>query len=177
MPTHAEQRVLPYTPEQLYDLVADIERYPEFLPWCRRADPEAGRERRLRRPDHRLQDVPRALHLPGRRSSPPDRIDVAYIEGPFRYLNNHWIFNPNRERWLPDRFLRRFRIPVEACCSKSSACCSTRRCAAWSPPSRPAPGSSTARPGAGRQPQHHVEPRVRHSNRSRAGSDRAWSIK
>ena len=34
MPTHAEQRFLPYAPEKLYDLVADIERYPEFLPWC-----------------------------------------------------------------------------------------------------------------------------------------------
>ena len=34
MPTHAEKRVLPYKPEQMYDLVADIERYPEFLPWC-----------------------------------------------------------------------------------------------------------------------------------------------
>src|ERR1043166_7802164 len=33
MPTHAEQRGLPYTPEQLFALVADIERYPEFLPW------------------------------------------------------------------------------------------------------------------------------------------------
>src|SRR3546814_13259112 len=34
MPTHAEQRVLPYRPDQVFDLVADIERYPEFLPWC-----------------------------------------------------------------------------------------------------------------------------------------------
>ena len=34
MPTHAEQRVLPYTAEQLFDLVADVGRYPEFLPWC-----------------------------------------------------------------------------------------------------------------------------------------------
>ena len=34
MPTHAEQRTLPYSAEQLYALVADIERYPEFLPWC-----------------------------------------------------------------------------------------------------------------------------------------------
>jgi len=34
MPTHAEQRILPYTPEQLFALVADVERYPEFLPWC-----------------------------------------------------------------------------------------------------------------------------------------------
>ena len=34
MPTHAEKRHLPYRPQQLFDLVADIERYPEFLPWC-----------------------------------------------------------------------------------------------------------------------------------------------
>jgi coenzyme Q-binding protein COQ10 len=34
MPTHAEKRVLPYKPEQMYALVADIERYPDFLPWC-----------------------------------------------------------------------------------------------------------------------------------------------
>ena len=63
MPTHAEQRVLPYTPEQLFDLVADIERYPEFLPWCvgaRIRKREA--DRRGRRSRHRLQDVPRAVH-------------------------------------------------------------------------------------------------------------------
>ena len=34
MPTHAEKRVLPYTQEQLFNLVAEVERYPEFLPWC-----------------------------------------------------------------------------------------------------------------------------------------------
>ena len=33
MPTHAEKRILPYQPGQLYDLVADVERYPDFLPW------------------------------------------------------------------------------------------------------------------------------------------------
>ncbi|MBT3703754.1 MAG: type II toxin-antitoxin system RatA family toxin, partial [Alphaproteobacteria bacterium] len=34
MSTHAEKRPLPYSPEQLFALVADVERYPEFLPWC-----------------------------------------------------------------------------------------------------------------------------------------------
>ena len=37
MPTHAEKRVLPYRPEQLYELVAGVDRYPEFLPWCKAA--------------------------------------------------------------------------------------------------------------------------------------------
>ncbi|NQV20292.1 MAG: type II toxin-antitoxin system RatA family toxin, partial [Rhodospirillales bacterium] len=34
MPTHAERRPLPFAPDILFDLVADVERYPEFLPWC-----------------------------------------------------------------------------------------------------------------------------------------------
>ena len=34
MPTHQETRFLPYPPDKLFDLVADIESYPEFLPWC-----------------------------------------------------------------------------------------------------------------------------------------------
>ena len=34
MMKHAEQRLLGYRPAQLFDLVADVERYPEFLPWC-----------------------------------------------------------------------------------------------------------------------------------------------
>jgi len=34
MPTHTEKRNLPYTQQQLFDLVADVEKYPEFLPWC-----------------------------------------------------------------------------------------------------------------------------------------------
>ncbi|NWO96559.1 type II toxin-antitoxin system RatA family toxin, partial [Escherichia coli] len=33
MPKHSETRPLPYTPEQMFDLVADVARYPEFLPW------------------------------------------------------------------------------------------------------------------------------------------------
>jgi coenzyme Q-binding protein COQ10 len=34
MPTHAERQIVPYTPEQLFDLVADVGSYPQFLPWC-----------------------------------------------------------------------------------------------------------------------------------------------
>jgi coenzyme Q-binding protein COQ10 len=34
MPTHAEKRHLPYSQKQLFDVVADVDRYPEFLPWC-----------------------------------------------------------------------------------------------------------------------------------------------
>ena len=92
MPTHAEQRVLPYTPEQMYALVADIERYPEFLPWC------VAARIRERRPDYLSADLVIGFKMFRERFTshvkldPPGRIDVHYAEGPFRYLNNHWTF-------------------------------------------------------------------------------------
>ena len=94
MPTHAEQRVLPYTPEQLFDLVADVERYPEFLPWC------VGARIRERREDLVVADLLIGFKMVRERFTSrvtldrPRRIDVAYSEGPFRYLNNHWVFEP-----------------------------------------------------------------------------------
>jgi coenzyme Q-binding protein COQ10 len=92
MPTHAEQRVLPYTPEQMYALVADIERYPEFLPWCVAA---RIRERRAEFIDADLVigfRMFRERFTSHVKLDPPGRIDVTYAEGPFRYLNNYWIF-------------------------------------------------------------------------------------
>jgi len=92
MPTHAEQRLLPYTPEQMYALVADIERYPEFLPWCVAA---RIKERRANFIDADLVIGFRMFreHFTSHvKLDPPGRIDVTYAEGPFRYLDNHWIF-------------------------------------------------------------------------------------
>ncbi len=92
MPTHAEQRLLPYDPEQLFDLVADIERYPEFLPWC------VGARVRERREDFILGDLLIGWRVVRERFTSrvhlyrPSRIDVEYAEGPFRYLENHWQF-------------------------------------------------------------------------------------
>lgn len=94
MATHAEKRVLPHSPEQLFDLVADVERYPEFLPWC------IGARIRSRRENALVADL--IIGFKGFRESFTSevtldqaamRIDVAYRDGPFKYLNNHWIFN------------------------------------------------------------------------------------
>ncbi len=113
MPTHAEQRVLPYTPEQLFALVADIERYPEFLPWC------IGARIKERQPNLVVADLIIGFKVFRERFTsrvvldPPRKIDVTYAEGPFRYLNNHWTFE-QVAGWLPHRLLRRFRIQVAA---------------------------------------------------------------
>ncbi|HEX3970839.1 MAG TPA: type II toxin-antitoxin system RatA family toxin [Stellaceae bacterium] len=97
MPTHAEKKLLPYTREQLFDLVADIERYPEFLPWC------VGARIRERNGNEILGDLLIGYKMVRERFtsrvvlSPPDRIDVSYSEGPFKYLNNHWLFLPQSD--------------------------------------------------------------------------------
>jgi coenzyme Q-binding protein COQ10 len=93
MPTHAEKRVLPHQPDQLYDLVADIGRYPEFLPWCL-----ASRIRR-RDGDVIIADLVIGFKMLRERFTSqvtlyPERmkIDVTYVDGPFKHLNNHWQF-------------------------------------------------------------------------------------
>jgi coenzyme Q-binding protein COQ10 len=97
MPTHAEKKLLPYTREQLFDLVADIERYPEFLPWC------VGARIRERSGNEIVGDLLIGYKMVRERFtsrvvlSQPDRIDVSYSEGPFKYLNNHWLFLPQSD--------------------------------------------------------------------------------
>jgi len=94
MPTHAEHRRLPYSAGQLFDLVADVERYPEFLPWCLAA------RIRERKDNAITADLLIGFKMVRERFTSrvvldhPHRIDVSYAEGPFRYLNNHWIFLP-----------------------------------------------------------------------------------
>ncbi|HTS94639.1 MAG TPA: type II toxin-antitoxin system RatA family toxin [Stellaceae bacterium] len=97
MATHAERRKLPYTAEQLFDLVADIERYPEFLPWC------VGARIRERKDDTIIADLLIGFRMIRERFTSkvvldrPRRIDVAYSEGPFKYLQNRWIFEPQED--------------------------------------------------------------------------------
>jgi coenzyme Q-binding protein COQ10 len=95
MPRHSETRFLPYTPEQMFDLVADIERYPEFLPWC------VGMRVRERRDDVILADLMVGFKMIREKFTSkvtlqrPSRIDVVYIDGPFKHMENHWLFKPH----------------------------------------------------------------------------------
>src|SRR5665213_1223740 len=97
MPTHAERRKLPYAPEQLFELVADVERYPEFLPWC------VGARVRERKPTLVVADLLIGYRMVRERFTSrvtldrPSRLDVSYSDGPFRYLDNHWLFEPLAE--------------------------------------------------------------------------------
>lgn len=97
MPTHSETKLLPYTPQQMYHLVADVARYPEFLPWC------AAARIRSRRPQGAGEVMEADLVISfkvfrerfgSRVALWPDemRIDTEYLDGPFRYLQSNWTF-------------------------------------------------------------------------------------
>lgn len=94
MPTHAEKRKLPYTPEQLFDLVAGVERYPEFLPWCL-ASRITKREGDVFYADLVIgYKMVREKFTSKVTALRPDHIHVEYLSGPMKHLSNHWRFLP-----------------------------------------------------------------------------------
>ena len=105
MPTHAEKRLLPYAPEQIYEVVAAVDRYPEFLPWCKAA-------RITRRDGDTLEaelviafKMFRERFISKVQLTPRSGVDVQYVDGPFRYLNNHWRFHPHPQGTEVDFFV------------------------------------------------------------------------
>ncbi|HAA45052.1 MAG: hypothetical protein XD36_2572 [Halomonas sp. 54_146] len=97
MPTVNRSALVRHTPQKMFDLVNDFERYPEFLPGCRRA--------RLVEHD--------AVHLIGEMTLgragieqtittrndlfEPERIEMSLVKGPFKHLKGRWMFTPMGE--------------------------------------------------------------------------------
>ena len=92
MPTHHETRFLPQTAEQLFDLVSDVDDYPNFLPWCVALRVTSRNDNEI------LADMVVGFKMLREKFTsrvtltPKERIDVEYLDGPFRYLENRWLF-------------------------------------------------------------------------------------
>lgn len=92
MPRHSETKFLPYTPEQLFDLVADIARYDEFLPWVVAVRIRSSSD------EETVADLVVGFNAFKERFTSrvtkerPNRIVVDYVEGPLKYLHNEWRF-------------------------------------------------------------------------------------
>jgi coenzyme Q-binding protein COQ10 len=92
MPRHSETRHLPYSPEQLFALVADVGRYDEFLPWVVAVRIRSSSETET------VADLVVGFSAFKERFTSrvvkhkPDRICVDYVEGPLKYLHNEWEF-------------------------------------------------------------------------------------
>ena len=97
MPSHSETRKLPFSAQQMYDLVSDVGQYPKFLPWC-----SAARIRgTTQRGDAQIMEADLVISFKvfrerfGSRVTlfPKDlKIDTEYLDGPFRYLTSTWSF-------------------------------------------------------------------------------------
>ena len=94
MPSHHERRTLPYAPQQLFDLVADVEKYPEFIDWFVAV--------RIRRREGNQLDVDQVVRFKGLRQrftthatlDAPRRIDIICRKPPFQRFDQHWTFLP-----------------------------------------------------------------------------------
>jgi len=96
MTVHYEKRIIAHNPEDLFALVADVRRYPEFLPWCLASRIRTETEQRM------VADLIIGFQMFKERFTSfvdLDRdaleIHVEYAEGPFKYLKNEWKFNPH----------------------------------------------------------------------------------
>jgi coenzyme Q-binding protein COQ10 len=97
MPKFETTRTVAHSPREMFDLVADVERYPEFLPLCRALTVRSRREKG----DKTLlvADMTVAYKMISETFASQvllkpaeDRIDVTYVDGPFKYLDNRWAF-------------------------------------------------------------------------------------
>jgi coenzyme Q-binding protein COQ10 len=93
VPGHRETRIVPFTPAQMFALVADVERYPEFLPWC------VATRIRSREPRVFTADLVAAFaafreQYTSRVNLNPEEgvIVIDYLQGPFEHLKNRWQF-------------------------------------------------------------------------------------
>lgn len=92
MPRHRETRLLPYAPDELFDLVADVGRYQEFLPWVAATRVRSNSETEM------VADLVvgfsalKETFTSRVRKERPREIEIDYIDGPLKYLHNRWLF-------------------------------------------------------------------------------------
>ena len=94
MPTVKRSARVAHTPEQMFDLVNDVESYPKFLHWCRsaRIDLEQGNTI-----EATLDIGVLGLHQSFRTRNTlkrPERVGIDLVSGPFRRLRGEWRFAP-----------------------------------------------------------------------------------
>jgi coenzyme Q-binding protein COQ10 len=97
MPCYSDKRLLPYRPDQLYDLVLDVENYPDFLPWCKSCKIKSETDTEILA-DLRIGFKFFTETFTSRVTFDPyASIHVQYLDGPFKYLKNSWNFVPSTE--------------------------------------------------------------------------------
>ncbi|WFU10498.1 type II toxin-antitoxin system RatA family toxin [Rhizobium sp. CB3090] len=100
MPQFETHRPVPHSPDQMFDLVADVERYPEFLPLCealvvRNRKERDGKTLLIADMTVGYKAIRETFTTQVLLNKKERAIDVKYIDGPFKYLDNRWRFTPS----------------------------------------------------------------------------------
>lgn len=97
MPRIAETRDLPWSAEQMFDLVADVKRYPEFLPWVVATRVRSDNEQEMVADMLVGFNALREKFTSKVKKDRPRMIDVDYVDGPMKELDNVWHFRPRAD--------------------------------------------------------------------------------
>ena len=85
-----------YSPREMYDLVNDVESYPDFLPWCRSTTLISSSETEMEASIEMAKGVLNKTFTTHNRMQPGERIELALVNGPFRKLQGYWQFDSLR---------------------------------------------------------------------------------
>ena len=92
MPTVNRSALVPYSPEEMYELVNNVERYPEFIPWCKKVDVLYRDEGSTRARLTFAKGMVEKSFVTANRHQYGKMIDIRLVEGPFRRLEGYWRF-------------------------------------------------------------------------------------
>ena len=103
VPIYTEKRFAPFTPLEMFELVGDVEKYPQFLPWC--SDARVGKLQHAQ-DGREFFDAELCVAYKALRERFVSRvfldreilkIEIGYLDGPFRTLDNRWAFSSREE--------------------------------------------------------------------------------
>lgn len=103
MPKFTTHRLVKHTDTEMFNLVSDVEKYPEFLPMCealivRSREVRDGKTLLVADMTVGYKMIKETFTTQVFLNAEQHRIDVSYIDGPFRYLENRWVFNPQEDK-------------------------------------------------------------------------------
>ncbi len=96
MPRFTEERDFPYSAQEMYDLIVDVAKYPDFLPWC-----QGARLYKINENDFHADLLIGFKMFREKFTShvhhTPYEVRIDYVKGPLKYLNNEWKFVPKED--------------------------------------------------------------------------------
>jgi ribosome-associated toxin RatA of RatAB toxin-antitoxin module len=108
-----ESEIVPYTKEEMFELVVDADRYQEFLPWCKESR-IVSRENNTVVAEFKAKLGPVSISFTTRNElHPSERVDIHLLEGPFEVFEGSWRFSFNGENSSKIEFRLRFKVAHE----------------------------------------------------------------